>query len=91
MLLSRLEEPAGEVRYWDWPEALRPKPPMPPADWLQEQGVDADQWAAGEARAVLRVYIAGLLALTGSSGVRVEQTGSLEYERLRPCLAADAP
>ena len=64
---------------------------MPPADWLRGQGIDADQWAAGEARAVLRVYIAGLLALTGSSSVRVEQTGSLDAERLRPCLAEDAP
>ncbi len=64
---------------------------MPPADWLWDEGFDADQWAAGEARAALRVYIAGLLALTGSSTVRAEQTGSLEYERLRPCLAEDAP
>jgi hypothetical protein len=35
--------------------------------------------------------MAGLLALTGSSSVRVEQTGSLDPERLRPCLAEAAP
>jgi len=73
---------------WDWPTSLRPKPPMPPADWLHGQGLDPEAWAAGEARAALRVYIAGLLALTGSSAARVEQIGSLDAERLRPCLAA---
>ncbi len=85
------ERIAFRLALWDWPEALRPVPPMPPADWLREEGFEADEWAAGEARAVLRVYIAGLLALTGSSSVRVEQTGSLDAERLRPCLAEDAP
>jgi hypothetical protein len=89
------ERIAFRLAIWDWPEALRPQPPMPPpmppADWLQGQGIDADKWAAGDARATLGVYIAGLLALTGSSTVRVEQTGSLDYERLRPCLAEEAP
>jgi len=85
------ERIAFRLALWDWPEALRPKAPMPPADWLREEGIDPDQWAVGEARAVLRVYMAGLLALTGSSSVRVEQTGSLDAERLRPCLAEDAP
>ncbi len=85
------ERIAFRLALWDWPEALRPVPPMPPADWLRDEGFEADEWAAGEARAVLRVYIAGLLALTGSSSMRVEQTGSLDAERLRPCLAEDAP
>ena len=94
------ERIAFRLALWDWPEALRPKPPqppqppqppMPPADWLRGQGFDADKWAAGDARATLRVYIAGLLALTGSSTVRAEQTGALDYERLRPCLAEEAP
>ena len=73
---------------WDWPERLRPKPPMPPADWLRAEGLAPEAWAAGEARAALRTQIAGLLALTGSSTLRVEQTGSLDDRRLRPCLAA---
>jgi len=85
------ERIAFRLALWDWPEALRPVPPMPPADWFAVESIDPDAWAAGEARAVLRVYMAGLLALTGSSSARVEQTGSLDYERLRPCLAEDAP
>lgn len=35
---------------WDWPERLRPKLPMPPADWLRAQGLAPEAWAAGEAR-----------------------------------------
>lgn len=85
------ERIAFRLALWDWPEALRPVPPMPPADWFAVESIDPDAWAAGEARAVLRVYMAGLLALTGSSSARVEQAGSLDYERLRPCLAEDAP
>ena len=85
------ERIAFRLALWDWPEALRPVPPMPPADWLAGDGIDPAAWATGEARAALRVFMAGLLALTGSSSVRVEQTGSLDYERLRPCLAEDAP
>lgn len=84
------ERIAFRLALWDWPEALRPVPPMPPADWFAGQGLDPDAWAAGEARAALRVFMAGLLALTGSSSVRVEQTGSLDPERLRPCLAEGA-
>lgn len=84
------ERIAFRLVLWDWPEALRPVPPMPPAEWLAGQGLDPDAWAAGEARAALRVFMAGLLALTGSSSVRVEQTGSLDPERLRPCLAEGA-
>ena len=85
------ERIAFRLVLWDWPEALRPAAPMPPADWLAEHGLDPGGWAAGEPRAVLRVFMAGLLALTGSSTVRVEQTGSLDPERLRPCLADAAP
>ena len=85
------ERIAFRIVLWDWPESLRPLPPMPPADWLAGQGIDADEWAAGAARAALRDFMAGLLALTGSSTTRVEQTGSLDPERLRPCLAEAAP
>lgn len=84
------ERIAFGLALWDWPEALRPMPVMPPADWLAAQGIDPAAWKAGEARAVLRAYLAGLLALTGSSAARVEQVGSLDPEALRPCLAAPA-
>ncbi len=85
------ERIAFRLILWDWPEALRPLAPMPPADWLAEQGLDPDAWTAGGPRAALRVYLAGLLALTGSSTVRVEQSGSLDPEGLRPCLAEAGP
>ena len=85
------ERIAFRLVLWDWPAVLRPLAPMPPADWLADQGLDPDAWAAGEARALLRIYMSGLLALTGSSTVRVEQTGSRDPAGLPPCLAEDAP
>ena len=85
------ERIAFRLGLWDWPEALRPLPSMPPADWLAGEGIDPGDWSAGEARAALRAYLGGLLALTGSSSTRVEQTGSLDPERLRPCLAEEGP
>ncbi len=85
------ERIAARLALWDWPETLRPRDPMPPADWLREAGLGPDAWRASEDRAVLHAYVAGLLALTGSSFARAERTAGLDYDALRPCLEEAQP
>jgi len=78
---------AYRLAMWHLAEEERSKTPMPPLSFLQSAGSSAQDWRRSESFAALGRNLSALLALTGSSAIRVESRGGQAYEDLPPCLA----